>query len=100
MVDAGSDPGSSFPCPCPCSCSSWTPATGTASPFSAFARLVELESDDFSGVEPLSRLTDVALIAVTGGEVSVSAIICIVCIAVDVIKKDQSVPCTWTMVCE
>jgi len=100
VVDAGSDPGSSFPCPCPCSCSSLTSATGTASPFSAFARLVELESEDFSGDEPLSRLTDVALVAVTGGEMSVSAILCIVCIAVDVIKKDQSVPCTWTMVCE
>ena len=75
VVDAGSDPGSSFPCPCPCSCSSLTSATGTASPFSAFARFVELESDDRSGEEPLSRLTEVALVAVTGGEESVSAII-------------------------
>ena len=74
-VDAGSDPGSSFPCPCPCSCSSLTSATGTASPFSAFARFVELESEDRSGEEPLSRLTEVALVAVTGGEESVSAII-------------------------
>jgi hypothetical protein len=77
VVDAGSDPGSSFPCPCPCpcSCSSLTSATGTASPFSAFARFVELESEDRSGEEPLSRLMEVALVAVTGGEESVSAIV-------------------------
>ena len=76
MVDAGSDPGSSFPSPC--SCSSLTSATGTASPFSAFARFVELESDDRSVEEPLSRLTEVAQVEVTGGEESVSAIIFIV----------------------
>ena len=54
-----------------------TAGTATASPFSAFARLRELESEACSGEDPRSRLTEAALVAVTGGEVSVSAIVVI-----------------------